>query len=223
MRILLLGAPGAGKGTQAQFICQELQIPKIASGDMLRAEITAGTEIGQSIKHIMDAGKLVSEDLVIRLIKDRIQKPDCKHGFLLDGFPRTQKQAQSLEDAGIDIDQVIVIDVPDAEIINRMSGRRMHIPSGRVYHIQFNPPKVADKDDVTGESLVQRADDKEETVRARLKVYHQLTEPLIAWYKKKASSFLDKSPGPKFVTINGLGEIEDIKNQILNALGKGKK
>ena len=182
MRLILLGGPGAGKGTQANYIKERYQIPQISTGDMLRAAVKAGTELGKKAKTIMDAGGLVPDDVIIGLVKERIKEADCKKGFLFDGFPRTIPQADAMKAAGVDIDAVVDVDVPDAEIIKRMSGRRAHLASGRTYHVIFNPPKVAGKDDVTGEALVQRDDDKEETVKKRLDVYHSQTEPLIGYY-----------------------------------------
>ena len=179
MRLILLGGPGAGKGTQANFVKERYQIPQISTGDMLRAAVKAGTELGTKAKEYMDAGKLVPDDVIIGLVKERIQEPDCEKGFLFDGFPRTIPQADAMKDAGVPIEAVVDINVPDQEIIKRMSGRRAHLPSGRTYHIVFNPPKVEGQDDITGEPLIQRDDDKEETVRKRLEVYHDQTEPLI--------------------------------------------
>jgi len=186
MRIILLGAPGAGKGTQAQFLTKKYDIPQISTGDMLRAAIKAGTEMGKLAKKAMDTGQLVTDEIIIGLVKDRIAEDDCKNGYLLDGFPRTLPQADAVTGAGIEIDAVIEIDVPDSEIVTRMAGRRAHLASGRTYHLAFNPPKVEGKDDVTGEDLVQRDDDKEEVVLDRLKVYHDLTKPLVGYYKEQA-------------------------------------
>ena len=191
MRIILLGPPGAGKGTQAQTLTKEFAIPQISTGDMLRAAIKAGTELGLKAKEVMDAGKLVSDEIILGLVKERIAKDDCKNGFLFDGFPRTIPQAQALVDNGIAIDAVVELQVPDENIVKRMSGRRVHLASGRTYHIVYNPPKVEGKDDVTGEDLVIRPDDQEDTVRARLKVYHEQTEPLVAFYKKLADKGAD--------------------------------
>lgn len=216
MRIILLGAPGAGKGTQANFISQHFNIPQISTGDMLRAAIAAGTELGLAAKAIMEAGQLVSDDLIIDLVKDRIRQPDCAHGFLFDGFPRTIPQAEALKSAGVAIDHVIEIDVPDHEIIQRMSGRRVHLPSGRTYHIQFNPPRNANVDDVTGEPLIQRNDDSEDTVKKRLDVYHAQTEPLIRYYSEWAASTAENAP--KYVRIHGTGDVNDIRAAILAAL-----
>ncbi|MCD6059911.1 MAG: adk [Moraxellaceae bacterium] len=216
MRIILLGAPGAGKGTQAQLIMQQYGIPQISTGDMLRAAVKAGTELGVAAKKIMDAGGLVSDDIIIGLVKDRIAQPDCAKGFLFDGFPRTIPQAQAMIDAGVNIDHVIEIHVDDAEIIERLSGRRVHPGSGRVYHIKYNPPKVAGKDDATGEDLVQRDDDKEETIRKRLEVYHTQTEQLVGFYQKLASAGL--STTPKYARVEGVGPMEEIKARIFAQL-----
>lgn len=215
MRLILLGAPGAGKGTQATFIKEKFNIPQISTGDMLRAAVKAGTALGLEAKKFMDAGGLVPDEVIIGMIKERIQDADCKDGFLFDGFPRTIPQAEAMKQAGVDIDYVVEIDVPDEEIIKRMSGRRMHLASGRTYHVIFNPPRVAGKDDVTGEDLVQRDDDKEETVMKRLEVYHSQTKPLINYYSDWAKTS-DKAP--KYVKVDGIGKMEDIKQQIFNAL-----
>lgn len=215
MRIILLGAPGAGKGTQAQFLTKRYNIPQISTGDMLRAAIKAGTEMGKMAKAAMDAGKLVTDEIIIGLVKDRIAEDDCKNGYLLDGFPRTLAQADAVTNAGINIDAVIEIDVPDAEIVKRMSGRRAHLASGRTYHIIFNPPKVEGKDDATGEELVQRDDDKEEVVLDRLKVYHELTKPLIGYYKEQAA----KNPKITYITVDGTANIADVEAAIIEKLG----
>ncbi len=215
MRIILLGAPGAGKGTQAQFLTKKYNIPQISTGDMLRAAIKAGTEMGKLAKEAMDAGKLVTDDIIIGLVKDRIAEDDCKNGYLLDGFPRTLPQADAVTNAGIAIDAVIEIDVPDEEIVKRMSGRRAHLASGRTYHLVYNPPKVEGKDDVTGEDLVQRDDDKEEVVLDRLKVYHEQTEPLIEYYKNQAS----KNPNLKYIRVDGTMDIADVEKEIISQLG----
>lgn len=216
MRLMLLGGPGAGKGTQASRIIERYQIPQISTGDMLRAAIAQGTELGLSAKKIMDAGGLVSDDIIIGLVKERLKHPDCKKGFLFDGFPRTLVQADALKQAGIYLDHVVEIAVDDSEIIKRMSGRRIHQPSGRVYHISYNPPKTPGIDDLTGEPLIQRDDDREETVRNRLKVYHQQTAPLIKYYKDWADS--DTRGAPKFHRVNGTGSVDQIFNQIITAL-----
>lgn len=214
MRIILLGAPGAGKGTQAQFITECFGIPQISTGDMLRAARKAETALGKEADRFMSAGELVPDELIIALVKERIEEADCAKGFLLDGFPRTIPQAQALEDAGVDIDHVIEIDVADEEIVKRLSGRRVHEGSGRVYHMEFNPPQQAGVDDVTGEPLVQRADDEEETVRKRLEVYQEQTRPLVAFYQKLAA----EKPGIAFHSINGIGSMEHIRAQITAAL-----
>jgi adenylate kinase len=216
MRLILLGAPGAGKGTQAQFITQHFGIPQISTGDMLRAAVKAGTPLGIEAKKVMDAGGLVSDDIILGLIKERLAQPDCAKGFLFDGFPRTIPQAQALKDQQIQLDYVVEIDVADAEIIQRMSGRRVHPASGRTYHVVFNPPKVEGKDDVTGEDLIQRDDDNETTVRKRLDVYHSQTKPLIHFYSSWHESGL---PGaPRHVRIAGVGSVEAIRDQVLHAL-----
>ncbi len=213
MRIILLGGPGAGKGTQANFIKEKYHIPQISTGDMLRAHVKAGTELGKAAKKIMDEGGLVSDDIIMGMVKERIKEDDCKNGYLFDGFPRTIPQAEAMKEAGIGIDAVVEIDVPDEEIIKRMSGRRVHPASGRTYHVIFNPPKEEGKDDVTGEPLVQRDDDKEETVKERLKVYHEQTEPLIDFYTKEA-----EAGKLKYVKVNGVGSVEEIRDQIFAGL-----
>jgi adenylate kinase len=218
MRLILLGGPGAGKGTQANYIKERYGIPQISTGDMLRAAIKAGTALGMEAKKYMDAGQLVPDDVIIGLVKERIQNPDCNQGFLFDGFPRTIPQADALKAAGVKIEAVVDIDVPDAEIINRMSGRRVHLSSGRTYHIIFNPPKVKGKDDATGEDLIQRDDDKEETVRKRLEVYHAQTEPLIDYYKKWEAS--EAKDAPKYIRIEGIGKVEEIRDKVFAALDK---
>lgn len=214
MRIILLGAPGAGKGTQAQVIMSRFGIPQISTGDMLRAAVKAGTELGVAAKKVMDAGGLVSDDIIIGLVKERITQPDAANGFLFDGFPRTIPQAQAMIDAGVKIDHVIEIRVDDAEIIARLSGRRVHPASGRVYHVEHNPPKVAGKDDVTGEDLVQRADDSEETVRHRLDIYHSQTQPLVGFYQNLA----DQPGAAKYTLVQGVGSVDDITQRMLAAL-----
>ncbi|MGB9437147.1 MAG: adenylate kinase [Desulfobacterales bacterium] len=218
MRLILLGGPGAGKGTQANYIKDKYQIPQISTGDMLRAAIKDGTELGKKAKGYMDSGGLVPDEVIIGLVKERIEKADCQKGFLFDGFPRTIPQADAMKDAGVAIDAVVDINVPDAEIIKRMSGRRVHLASGRTYHITFNPPKEKGKDDVTGEALIQRDDDQEETVRNRLDVYHAQTEPLIDYYKNWESS--GESAAPKYIRIEGVGKVEAIRDQIYSALDK---
>ena len=220
MRLILLGAPGAGKGTQAQFICEKFSIPQISTGDMLRAAVKAGTDLGIAAKKIMDAGGLVSDDIIIGLVKDRLTQPDCSKGYLFDGFPRTIPQAQAMKDAGVPIDYVLEIDVPFDAIIDRMSGRRVHPASGRTYHVKFNPPKVSGKDDVTGEALIQRDDDKEETVRKRLQVYNDQTRPLVEYYSSWAvqSSLSDKVKAPAYRKVNGTGSVDDITQSIFVVL-----
>jgi adenylate kinase len=220
MRLILLGGPGAGKGTQANYIKERYGIPQISTGDMLRAAVKAGTELGKKAKAVMDSGGLVSDDIIIGLVKERIKEPDCEKGFLFDGFPRTIPQADAMKDAGVQIDAVVDIDVPDEEIIKRMSGRRVHLPSGRTYHVVFNPPKVEGKDDVTGEDLIQRDDDQEETVRKRLDIYHSQTEPLVNYYKNWESS--GDSEAPKYIRIEGVGKVDEIRDQIFAALDKLK-
>ncbi len=216
MRVILLGGPGAGKGTQANFIKERYRIPQISTGDMLRAHVKAGTELGQAAKKIMDAGGLVSDDIILGMVKTRIAEDDCANGFLFDGFPRTIPQAAAMKEAGVAIDAVVEIDVPDEEIIRRMSGRRVHLASGRTYHVVFNPPKVEGRDDPTGEELIQRDDDKEETVRARLKVYHDQTEPLVHFYTQYAAS---GEPGaPRHIKISGVGSVDQIRETVFAAL-----
>ena len=216
MRLILLGAPGAGKGTQAAFITAKFGIPQISTGDMLRAAVNAGTPLGIKAKKFMDAGALVPDDIIIGLVKERIKQPDAANGFLFDGFPRTIPQADAMKNAGVMLDWVVEIDVDDAEIVRRLSGRRVHPASGRTYHVIFNPPKVAGKDDVTGESLVQRADDTEETIKKRLDVYHAQTKPLVAYYSDWAKS---GAPGaPKYVKVAGIGSMESIRDRIFSAL-----
>ena len=217
MRLILLGAPGAGKGTQATFICQRLGIPQISTGDMLRAAVKAGTPLGVAAKKVMDAGGLVSDGLIIDLVKERLSQPDCAKGFLFDGFPRTLPQADAMKDAGVKIELVLEIDVPDEAIVERMSGRRAHLPSGRTYHIKFNPPKVEGKDDVTGEPLIQRDDDKEETVKKRLQVYQSQTRPLVDYYATWSKSG-DKA-APRCARISGTGSVDEITGRVMGALG----
>ena len=216
MRLILLGPPGAGKGTQATFICKRFGIPQISTGDMLRAAVAAGSELGRKAKAVMDSGALVSDDIIIGLVKERIVQPDCANGFLFDGFPRTLPQAEATRAAGVAIDAIVEIVVPDDEIVKRMSGRRAHLPSGRTYHVVFNPPKVAGKDDVTGEALVQRDDDREETVRKRLAAYHAQTEVLASFYGKLAAS--GASDAPAYVKVDGTQPIEAVKAAILDRL-----
>jgi len=216
MRLILLGAPGAGKGTQAAFICQRYGIPQISTGDMLRAAVKAGTPLGVAAKQVMDAGGLVSDDLIISLVKERIAQPDCAGGFLFDGFPRTIPQADAMKNAGVKLDLVLEIDVPDSAIIERMSGRRVHPASGRTYHVANNPPKVEGQDDVTGEPLIQRDDDREEIVRKRLEVYHRQTRPLVDYYAQWAAT--QDAQAPRYRKIDGTGTVEEITSRALHAL-----
>ena len=216
MRLILLGAPGAGKGTQATFLCQKYAIPQVSTGDMLRAAVKAGTPLGIAAKKVMDSGALVSDDIIIGLVKERIAQPDCANGFLFDGFPRTIAKADAMKNAGVKIDVVLEIDVPDSAIVERMSGRRAHLPSGRTYHVKFNPPKVAGIDDVSGEPLVQRADDSEETVKKRLDVYHAQTRPLVEYYEQWAAS--GDAAAPRYRKIDGTGSVDDITTRALEAL-----
>jgi adenylate kinase len=216
MKLILLGAPGAGKGTQAAFICKQYGIAQISTGDMLRAAVKAGTPLGQAAKQVMDAGGLVSDDLIIGLVQDRIAQPDCQAGFLFDGFPRTIAQAEAMKNAGVQLDAVLEIDVPFDAIIERMSGRRSHLASGRTYHVKFNPPKVAGQDDVTGEPLVQRDDDKEETVKKRLDVYLQQTRPLVDYYQRWASQ--SPAHAPCYHKVDGSGSVDQITARVLQAL-----
>ena len=216
MKLILLGAPGAGKGTQAQFIREKYGIPQISTGDMLRAAVKAGTPLGIEAKKVMDSGGLVSDDIIIGLVKDRLLQDDCEAGYLFDGFPRTIPQAEAMKSAGVALDYVLEIDVPDGAIIERMSGRRVHVASGRTYHVKYNPPKVAGKDDVTGEDLIQRDDDKEETVRKRLEIYHSQTKPLVEYYGKWAAT--GDAKAPKSVKIAGVGSVDDIKQAAFAAL-----
>ena len=219
MKFILLGAPGAGKGTQAQFLTKQFNIPQISTGDMLRAAIKAGTPMGTMAKEFIDAGKLVTDEIIIGLVKDRIAEADCENGFLLDGFPRTIPQADALKDAGVEIDAVVEIDVPDEEIVKRMSGRRAHLASGRTYHLVYNPPKVEGKDDETGEDLVQRDDDKAEVVLDRLKVYHEQTAPLVKYYRKLAK----KTPALSYIQVNGTKPIATVEKTVLSKLDLGVK
>ncbi|MDS4013995.1 MAG: adenylate kinase [Candidatus Accumulibacter sp.] len=216
MRLILLGAPGAGKGTQAQFIRERFGIPQISTGDMLRAAVKEGTPLGVEAKKVMDAGGLVSDDIIIRLVRDRLQADDCHAGYLFDGFPRTLPQAEAMKIAGVALDYVLEIDVADQEIIDRMSGRRVHLASGRTYHIRFNPPRVDGKDDITGEDLVQRDDDREETVRKRLEIYHSQTKPLLEYYRNWAAS--GDPQAPKCRRIAGVGSVEEIRVAAFAAL-----
>jgi adenylate kinase len=216
MRLILLGAPGAGKGTQAAFLCRHYGIPQVSTGDMLRAAVKAGTPLGLAAKKVMDSGALVSDEIIIGLVKERIALPDCANGFLFDGFPRTIAQAEAMRDAGVKIDVVLEIDVPDQAIIERMSGRLFHIPSGRSYHVLFNPPKVDGVDDLTGEPLIQRDDDKEETVRKRLQVYQAQTRPLVEYYSRWAET--GDPAAPRYCKIDGTGSVDAITARALDAL-----
>lgn len=216
MRLILLGPPGAGKGTQAQFICESFAIPQISTGDMLRAAVKEGSELGLKVKEIMTTGGLVSDDIIIALVQERITQPDCANGFLFDGFPRTIPQADALKEAGVKLDHVVEIAVDDEEIVKRMAGRRVHPGSGRTYHVIYNPPKDEGKDDVTGEGLIQRDDDKEETVRHRLAVYHEQTAPLVEYYQGWAKQ--DPAQAPQYSCIAGVGSVDDIREQIISAL-----
>ncbi|MEQ1662406.1 MAG: adenylate kinase [Thiobacillus sp.] len=217
MRLILLGGPGAGKGTQANYIKEKYSIPQISTGDMLRAQIKAGSELGMKAKAIMDAGGLVSDDIIIGMVKARLTEADCKNGYLFDGFPRTIPQAEAMKAAGVPIDFVVEIDVADEEIVKRMSGRRVHVASGRTYHVVFNAPKVAGKDDVTGEDLIQRDDDHEDTVKKRLDVYHAQTEPLVKYYGDWGKS--GEAGAPKYVKVAGVGKVDGIRDSIFAALG----
>jgi adenylate kinase len=217
MRLILLGPPGAGKGTQAAFITQKYGIPQISTGDMLRAAVKAGTPLALSVKQVIDAGQLVSDDIIIRLVRERLREPDCANGYLFDGFPRTIPQAEAMKSGAVRIDVVLEIDVPDAEIVKRMSGRRVHPGSGRTYHVMFNPPKVAARDDVTGEPLVLRDDDREDTVKRRLEVYRAQTQPLVEYYTRWAAS--GDVRAPRYHCISGLGSVEEIRARASAALG----
>ncbi|HVF63144.1 MAG TPA: adenylate kinase [Casimicrobiaceae bacterium] len=216
MRLILLGPPGAGKGTQATFIKEAFAIPQISTGDMLRAAVKAQTPLGLAAKKVIDSGALVSDDIIIRLVRDRLREPDCRNGYLFDGFPRTIPQAEAMREANVPIDFVLQIDVPDALIIERMSGRRTHVASGRVYHVKFNPPKVADRDDVTGEPLIQRDDDREETVRNRLGVYQAQTRPLVDYYERWAAA--NDTAAPKMRKVNGVAPVDEVREAVLAAL-----
>jgi adenylate kinase len=216
MRLILLGAPGAGKGTQAKFICEKFSIPQISTGDMLRGAVRAGTELGVIAKKVMDSGALMPDDIIIGLVKERLKEPDCKNGYLFDGFPRTIPQAEAMKDAGVNLDYVLEIAVNDDVIVDRMSGRRVHVASGRTYHLTHNPPKVAGKDDITGEDLIQRKDDEEETVKFRLKVFHDQTEVLLGYYGDWAKS--GKAGAPKYVKVEGVGSVDAITAKVMAAL-----
>jgi adenylate kinase len=216
MKLILLGAPGAGKGTQAKFICEKFGIPQISTGDMLRAQVKAGTPLGLEAKKHMDSGGLVPDAVIIGMVKERLKEADCKNGYLFDGFPRTIPQAEAMKDAGVPLDIVLEIDVPDQDIIDRMAGRRVHLASGRTYHISYNPPKVAGKDDVTGEDLIQRDDDKEETVRKRLDIYHSQTKPLVTFYTTWKNA--GDAAAPKVAKVAGVGSVDEITARVLGAL-----
>jgi adenylate kinase len=216
MRLILLGPPGAGKGTQAAFITEAYGIPQISTGDMLRAAINAGTPLGLAAKKVMDSGILVSDDIIVGLVRERLRAPDCAKGYLFDGFPRTIPQADAMKDAGVGLDYVLEIDVPDAAIVERMSGRRVHLPSGRTYHLKFNPPKVAGRDDATGEALIQRDDDREETVKKRLEIYHAQTQPLVEYYTRWAASGDPRAPRHR--RVDGMGSVDAIRDACLAAL-----
>ncbi|WP_111413195.1 adenylate kinase [Billgrantia lactosivorans] len=216
MRLILLGAPGAGKGTQAQFICERYKIPQISTGDMLRAAVKEGSELGLKVKEIMTSGGLVSDDLIISLVKERIAQPDCENGFLFDGFPRTIPQADAMKEAGVKIDHVLEIAVADEEIVKRLAGRRVHPGSGRVYHVEYNPPKQEGKDDITGEPLIQRDDDREATVRNRLAVYHEQTAPLVDYYQQWAREEPDTAPA--YHRVEGVGSVDEITRKVVEAL-----
>lgn len=218
MRLILLGAPGAGKGTQATFIKEKFNIPQISTGDMLRAAVAAGSPLGIAAKKVMDSGGLVSDEIIIGLVKDRLKQADCANGYLFDGFPRTVPQADAMKEAGVMIDYVLEIDVPDEAIVERMSGRRVHAASGRTYHVKFNPPKVAGKDDITGDALIQRDDDKEETVKKRLSVYHEQTEILLSYYGKWAQA--GQAGAPKYRKIAGVGPVDQIRDAAFAALAE---
>jgi adenylate kinase len=221
MRIILLGGPGAGKGTQANFIKDRYGIPQISTGDMLRAAVKAGTDLGKKARAFMDSGGLVPDEVIVGLVKERIAQPDCRQGFLFDGFPRTIPQADAMKEATVRIDAVVDIRVPDEEIVKRLSGRRVHLASGRTYHVTFNPPKVKGRDDITGESLVQRDDDREETVRNRLETYHRQTEPLVQYYRKWVSS--GEQNAPRYIPVEGVGGVEEIRDRIFRALDNMKQ
>jgi adenylate kinase len=216
MRLILLGPPGAGKGTQATFIKEKFGIPQISTGDMLRAAVKAGTPLGIAAKKVMDSGALVSDDIIIGLVKERLKEPDCAKGYLFDGFPRTIPQADAMKDAGVNLDFVLEIDVPDSEVIDRISGRRVHVASGRTYHVKYNPPKVEGKDDITGEDLIQRDDDKPEVVKKRLDVYHQQTEALVGYYSDWGKS--GKPGAPQYRKIAGIGPVDEIRERAFAAL-----
>jgi adenylate kinase len=216
MRVILLGPPGAGKGTQAGFICARYSIPQVSTGDMLRAAVKAGTPLGLAAKRAMDAGQLVSDEIIVGLVTERMKQPDCANGYLLDGFPRTIAQAEAMRTAGLQVDVLLEIEVPDADIVERMSGRRLHLPSGRTYHVRFNPPKVAGRDDVTGEPLIQREDDREDVVRNRLHVYHSQTRAVVDYYRNLGAT---GAPGaPVYCQVDGVGTVDEVRQRVLGAL-----
>ena len=218
MRVILLGPPGAGKGTQAGFICARYSIPQISTGDMLRAAVKAGTPLGLAAKRAMDAGELVSDEIIVGLVEERMKQPDCVNGYLLDGFPRTIAQAEAMHSAGLLVDVLLEIEVPDADIVERMSGRRTHLPSGRTYHIRFNPPKAAGRDDITGEPLIQREDDREDVVRNRLQVYHSQTRAVVEYFRGWAAT---GQPGaPVYRSVNGIGSVDEVRQRVFDALGQ---
>jgi adenylate kinase len=218
MRVILLGPPGAGKGTQAGFICARYSIPQISTGDMLRAAVKAGTPLGLAAKRAMDAGELVSDEIIVGLVEERMKQPDCVNGYLLDGFPRTIAQAEAMRSAGLLVDVLLEIEVPDADIVERMSGRRTHLPSGRTYHIRFNPPKAAGRDDITGEPLIQREDDREDVVRNRLQVYHSQTRAVVEYFRGWAAT---GQPGaPVYRSVNGIGSVDEVRQRVFDALGQ---
>jgi adenylate kinase len=218
MRVILLGPPGAGKGTQAGFICARYSIPQVSTGDMLRAAVKAGTPLGLAAKRAMDAGQLVSDEIIVALVTERMKQPDCAHGYLLDGFPRTIAQAQAMQAAGLRVDVLLEIEVPDADIVERMSGRRLHLPSGRTYHVRFNPPKVAGRDDVTGEPLIQREDDREDVVLHRLQVYHSQTRAVVDYYRALADSGAPDAPA--YLRVDGVGSVEEVRQRVFDALSR---
>jgi adenylate kinase len=217
MRVILLGPPGAGKGTQAGFICARYSIPQISTGDMLRAAVKAGTPLGLAAKRAMDAGELVSDEIIVGLVEERMKQPDCVNGYLLDGFPRTIAQAEAMRSSGLLVDVLLEIEVPDADIVERMSGRRLHLPSGRTYHIRFNPPKVAGRDDVTGEPLIQREDDREDVVRNRLQVYHSQTRVVVEYFRGWGAA--GKPGAPVYRSVNGVGSVDEVRQRVFDALG----
>jgi adenylate kinase len=217
MRVILLGPPGAGKGTQAGFICARYSIPQISTGDMLRAAVKAGTPLGLAAKRAMDAGELVSDEIIVGLVDERMKQPDCVNGYLLDGFPRTIAQAGAMRSTGLLVDVLLEIEVPDADIVERMSGRRLHLPSGRTYHVRFNPPKVAGRDDVTGEPLIQREDDREDVVRNRLQVYHSQTRAVVDYFRGWAAA--GEPDAPVYRSVNGVGSVDEVRQRVFDALG----